>query len=136
MTLWLCIGGGGLVVVAIIVGLVLLLGGGGVNEAQFKKLKPNMTDKQVIAILGSPDEDSKDLADFAGNFGGVDLGKIAPRVMAWQSGNNTITATFIGGKLTMAIGQFGNKTMQVGMPGGINLPGFKFPNMPKFPKFP
>jgi hypothetical protein len=87
---WLAAGGGGLLLIVVVVVLVLVLAGGGnskVTKENYDKLKAGMSEAEVTAILGSPDEKK-------------DGGNPSAKVWSWKNGNSSITVTFTNGKVT------------------------------------
>lgn len=86
---WLAAGGGGLLLIVVVV-LVLVFAGGGnskVTKENYDKLKAGMSEAEVTAILGSPDEKK-------------DAGNPSAKVWSWKNGNSSITVTFTNGRVT------------------------------------
>jgi hypothetical protein len=84
---WLAIGGGGLVLLLCcgVGGVVALMTfGSRVTMENYEKIKADMTEDQVKAILGEPTEQSEVL--------GI-------KVMEWKSGSNVIEVSFTGHKV-------------------------------------
>jgi hypothetical protein len=100
---WLTAAGGGglLLVVAVVLVLVFALGGSGkVTQENYAKLKPGMTESEVVAILGRPTET---LDGVTLGFGGS-----SGKTMVWKDGLNSITVIFANGKVTGIRGNFTN----------------------------
>jgi hypothetical protein len=95
---WLAAGGsGGVLLIVLVVVLVLALGGGGnrkVTMENYRQLKQGMSEGEVTAVLGSPDE-KKDEGPSA-------------KVWVWKNGESTIRVTFTNGKVTGLRGDFVN----------------------------
>ena len=70
-------------------------GGGGVNEKNYDKVQPGMTEAEVEKILGKPSNKQPD-RDFASTIppGGKAL------VYVSKDGDKTITVIYVGGKMT------------------------------------
>jgi hypothetical protein len=136
LILWLS--GAGVAVIGLVIVLIVVLGGGGgVTKENFAKLKAGMTEKQVVAILGSPDTGVDAGKMFGGgnvDIGGrkINLGGVMPKTLMWQSGEDFIQAIFQGDSLTAWQGKFGNEMMSRNGFGGINIPNMRMPNFPKF----
>ena len=77
---------------------VFLIGCGGskVSEANYKKVTNDMTEAQVKDILGAPTEEKS-----AG----------PAKTSIWKSGNDTISITFMDGKVKMKLSSFDVKGM-------------------------
>jgi hypothetical protein len=85
-----------------IFGLVVCLGlagcgGNKVTKANYDKISNDMTEAQVKDVLGSPTETKS-----AGGAGSV---------MIWKGGDDTISVTFVNGKVAGKISSFDVKGM-------------------------
>ena len=111
---WL-VGGGGIL-------LMLLVCGGGVGlwavgvfrfgntvtKENYEKIKDNMSEAEVRAILGRPTEvgDNSRAANVFNQQGGRGGGLTDVRILVWKSGQNQITCGFVKDKLVMRVGSF------------------------------
>lgn len=59
-----------------------------INEANFEKIKPGMTQEEVHHILGPPTESS-----------GISFGDLSGTASEWKSRNGDITVQFLNGKV-------------------------------------
>jgi len=107
---WPVIGGVVLFVLTLVGGIVFLVATGTlgtkVTQENFNKLQMGMTETQVKAILGTPTEVT-DLGGFFGNnplFAGAGL-----RQLVWKHGQNQISVTFSGDRVTSLSGSFVTK---------------------------
>ncbi len=90
------------VIVACVAAVALTACGGNINQANYDKIKAGMSVSDVEAILGKGSEEASSALDTSGMPGGMPgmpNMKTSMKVMAWKSGNNVITASFMNGKL-------------------------------------
>jgi hypothetical protein len=103
--------GGGAICLLLLAGLgvsaLLLMGGlfSKVTEANYEKLRANMTESEVVAILGTPTTNEGGLDN---NFPvGQFFGNLPMKQMAWINGSNRIQVIFNGqGKAWLAAAEF------------------------------
>jgi len=112
MLLWGLIGGGGglVLLVGVVIVLVVTLGGNKVTKENYDKLNKDMTEQQVLAIMGKPTREDADggLNDM-GMFGGKKPAKgkgMTVKAMVWESGKNQIQVTWLGDKIWVISGTF------------------------------
>ncbi len=103
--------GGGAICLLLLVGLVVgaffVMGGlfTKVTEANYEKLRANMTEGEVVAILGPPTTDEGESSNSfpVGQF----FGNLPMKQMAWKNGSNRIQVIFNGqGKALLAAAEF------------------------------
>lgn len=68
----------------------LLISCSKVSQENFAQLRDGMTEQEVAAVLGSPDESNS-----------VDVLGVSGTVSRWKSGDATITVRFVNGKLAL-----------------------------------
>jgi len=112
-----------LLIIGIVVTLVLVMGGSKFSAENFKKIKPGMTEKEVLDLVGKPDQ-TLDM----GMFG------IANKSMIWRNSQGEFTVSMLNGKVLAAISAGKGGNMGINMGGGdvppINFPQINFPNNP------
>jgi hypothetical protein len=116
---WLLLGGGllfGLLLVGGVVGILFatgVIGGPKLTAENVQRIRGDMTEAEVIAVLGRPTEVKDGVPkEFGGatqecsqNIGGVDVkfrfGPLAPgvRTLTWRKGKDFITVVFRNGKV-------------------------------------
>jgi predicted Zn finger-like uncharacterized protein len=115
---WIVIGVGGfLVITGVAVAVVLAVGGNKVTKENYDKLRAGMTEAEVRAILGGPDEEldptraatqlqqNPFLRANVGNFGGLFP---SAKVLLWKRGRNFIAVTLLNDHVAGLMSQFQN----------------------------
>jgi DNA-directed RNA polymerase subunit RPC12/RpoP len=116
---------GGGVGAAILVGVVLflLLRGGG-SLANYDKVKNGMTEKEVVALLGKPTQDSDEAFAMMGAKPPKIAGMPDIKALIWQDGEMIVQVSFINGKVQSKV-KLDAKSFGGFKPGG-GRPGFGF----------
>ncbi len=118
LVIGLVAGGGGLLLIILIVALVLILGGSSFSVENFKKIRAGMTEQEVIALVGRPDQ-TLDM----GGFG------IKSKSLIWRNRHGDFTVSMLNGKVLTAVSVGKNGNMGINMGGG-DFPQVNFPNNP------